>query len=253
MFTNKTSPTFGDQLEAPLSTAELATNAPTWRHIWYVQRFLLHGAEALMLEASVQTKTSELNIVSLLLELETPHEDDCPLYQRTGSLMRAVINNTRVWLSNNNAEGLTLLAVLIREIHKRCLTHDQSKLLTPEVELFTANVERLAFVEFGRDEYLQALRDLRPALEHHYAHNRHHPEHFERGVYGMTLIDLMEMYCDWLASSLRTKGGDIYRSFEVTKDRFGLTDDLIEVLVNTHERFYTEQYRRDPLDFSYQI
>lgn len=252
MFENKESPTFGDKLEVHLSMSELATNATTWRHIWYVQRFLLHGAESLMLESAAIEKTPDYNLVTLLLAIESPRVESSPLFERSGHLVRSLITNTCAWFASRQSKGLPLQAVLIQEIHKRCLTHDQSKLLAPEVGLFTTSMERLAFVEFGSSGYQQALADMRPALVHHYANNRHHPEHFEQGVAGMTLVDLLEMYCDWLASSLRTKGGDIYGSFKITKERFGLTDDLIEVLTNTHERYYTEQYRRDPLEFSQQ-
>jgi len=44
---------------------------------------------------------------------------------------------------------------------------------------------------------------MKPALEHHYALYRHHPEHFQNGIDDMNLIDLVEMFADWKASSER--------------------------------------------------
>ncbi|MDK1290116.1 DUF5662 family protein [Pseudoalteromonas umbrosa] len=251
MLQNKNSPTFGDQLEVNLNTCELVTNATTWRHIWFVQRFLLHGADVLMQTASV-TKHKPHTLFSLLHAFEHSSTQAWQWLDKASPLVRALVANTQSWLAQHRASQQSLLSVWLQEIHRRCLTHDQSKLLAPEVDAFTKSMERLSFVEFGSVDYHKALAELKPALEHHYAHNRHHPEHFSGGVMDMTLVDLFEMYCDWLASSLRTKDGDIYHSFEVTQKRFNLCDEVITLLKNTHEAHYLEQYRRDPMEFSSQ-
>ena len=48
----------------------------------------------------------------------------------------------------------------------------------------------------GRVYEPATLLGIMDALQHHYQKNRHHPEAFERGVDGMTLVDLVEMVCE---------------------------------------------------------
>lgn len=55
--------------------------------------------------------------------------------------------------------------------------HDQTKLVSPEVELFAEYTDQLAGLTYGSPEYDECRKKLAPALEHHYARNRHHPEH----------------------------------------------------------------------------
>ena len=78
---------------------------------------------------------------------------------------------------------------------------------------------------------------MKPALEHHYKENRHHPEHFENGIKGMTLIDLVEMISDWKAASERHNNGDIIKSIEINQKRFGYSDDIKQILLNTVQTY----------------
>lgn len=55
--------------------------------------------------------------------------------------------------------------------------HDNSKLDSPEKELFDEYTPKLKDAEYGSDEYKEFLVGLKPALDHHYANNSHHPEH----------------------------------------------------------------------------
>lgn len=114
---------------------------------------------------------------------------------------------------------------------ERCaVNHDQSKLEFPEKGMFDVYTPKLKKLVFGSDEYKQALAEMGEALQHHYSMNRHHPEHFENGVNGMTLYDLIEMFCDWLgATEEKQKPLDI----EVLKTRFDLNDQLVDILLNT--------------------
>lgn len=126
-----------------------------------------------------------------------------------------------------------LLNNCITELLKRGELHDQSKLEPPEVELFTEHTSRLAGLTYGSPEYQQALDDLGPALEHHYANNRHHPQHHKNGVNDMNLLDIVEMLCDWKAASERHNDGNIRKSIEHNADRFGLSPQLVRILENT--------------------
>lgn len=126
------------------------------------------------------------------------------------------------------------LAAVIRELTVRMMRHDLSKLESPEKEIFDEFTPQLAGMTYGSDEYKASLAKMRPAIEHHNANNRHHPEHFgEQGMRGMNLIDVVEMLCDWKAATLRHNDGDIVRSIEINQQRFGYSDDLKQIMLNT--------------------
>ena len=115
----------------------------------------------------------------------------------------------------------------------RAMNHDASKLLSPEKECFDEITPLLKNSTYGSEEYKATLRAMKPAIEHHQWNNRHHPEYFGNGINGMNLIDLVEMICDWKAASERHADGDIYKSLEINKDRFGMNEQLVSILKNT--------------------
>lgn len=140
------------------------------------------------------------------------------------------------------------IELVIQKLSKRADEHDASKLVSPEVEAFDKATPLLQQLEYGTPEYKQSLKDLGPALEHHYANNTHHPEHFENGIRGMTLLDLTEMLCDWKAASERmrkptpaaegrpdvpTYDSDFARSIRLNAERFDYPDGLTDILLNT--------------------
>lgn len=111
--------------------------------------------------------------------------------------------------------------------------HDASKMETPEVELFAEHTEKLSEIEYGSEEYKKELEALKPALEHHYAVNRHHPQHFPNGINDMNLIDIIEMITDWKASSERNSNGNLLKSIELNAKRFEMDEQLTQILMNT--------------------
>lgn len=116
---------------------------------------------------------------------------------------------------------------------QRGVDHDASKMVSPEVELFAQHTKQLSMTTYDSEEYKQHLEALKPALEHHYATNRHHPEHFANGVDDMTLVDLVEMFCDWKASTLRHNDGNLLKSIEINAERFKIDGQLKQILINT--------------------
>lgn len=129
------------------------------------------------------------------------------------------------------------LNLVIRKLLDRSERHDQSKLASPEVELFTEYTEKLKDVTYGSEEYKSYLEKLKPALEHHYANGSHHPEHFRSGVDDMSLIDLIEMFVDWKAASERHNDGNIKKSIEINGKRFEMSPQLIRIFENTVKIF----------------
>jgi hypothetical protein len=126
-----------------------------------------------------------------------------------------------------------LLNLCVLDLMRRGELHDQSKLDHPEVEVFAEYTSKLSKCTYGSDEYKGYLEKMRPALLHHYANNRHHPEHHRDGVNDMNLLDIVEMLCDWKAASERHNDGNIRRSIEVNANRFGLSPQLVKILENT--------------------
>lgn len=83
--------------------------------------------------------------------------------------------------------------------------HDASKLQPPEKELFDKWTPELAKLTYGSDEYKA----------------------------GMDLIDVIEMLCDWKAAVERHNDGDIRKSLEINRERFGISEQLYSILINT--------------------
>ena len=126
-----------------------------------------------------------------------------------------------------------LLRSFMADLDERAYRHDATKLAPPEKEGYDTYTPQLAGLTYGSPEYRAVLRQMRPAIEHHYAHNSHHPEHYDRGIAGMNLLDLVEMFCDWKAASLRHKDGDFAASLQINKERFGISDQLMAILENS--------------------
>ncbi len=119
------------------------------------------------------------------------------------------------------------------ELFSRVVHHDESKLESPEKEMYDEYTPKLSATTYGSDEYKQCLKEMGVALKHHYENNSHHPEHYENGVDGMDLLDVIEMFCDWKAASLRHATGDFGKSLEYNKDRFHINPQLHSIFVNT--------------------
>lgn len=125
------------------------------------------------------------------------------------------------------------LQQIIAALEERAATHDASKLVEPEKSGYDRLTIQLRDVGYGSDAYRAALAEAQPTIAHHYARNPHHPEHHADGIAGMTLVDLVEMLCDWKAASLRTAQGSIAGSLAHNRQRFQIDDQLAAILANT--------------------
>ena len=166
----------------------------------------------------------------------------------------------------------------------RAHIHDASKLEEPEKSLFDKYTPLLRETTYGSDEYKAYLAEMGQALQHHYAVNSHHPEHFpvpetekikqikwdmlfiencpalneetrasvllhlgerlaelESRINGMSLLDVVEMFCDWKAASERHANGDFMTSLILNRARFGLSDQLYQIFVKTAKELYEVQ------------
>lgn len=127
------------------------------------------------------------------------------------------------------------IAVFRDRLKERAIVHDQSKLWNPEKATFDRVTPLLAGLTYGSDEYTAMLAEMKPALDHHYAENSHHPQHYPNGINGMTLLDLVEMCCDWKAATMRHDDGNFETSIQINRTRFEMTDQLAEIFENTRK------------------
>lgn len=127
---------------------------------------------------------------------------------------------------------------ITEDLETKAMMHDASKLEEPEKGYFDRETPKLAGLVYGSKEYSDSIKAIKPALEHHYANNSHHPQYYgEKGISGMTLMDLCEMFADWKASGERGKDGNIYKSIEINKMRkaMNMSEQVAEIFVNTAE------------------
>lgn len=125
-----------------------------------------------------------------------------------------------------------MLAV-VADLLRRADVHDESKLAEPELAVFDEFTPKLRDSTYGSEEYEGFRAAMGAALDHHYAANRHHPEHFAGGIAEMNLLDVVEMLADWKAATLRHADGDLDRSITVNRERFGYGEEMARLLRTT--------------------
>ena len=174
-------------------------------------------------------------IVSQELEVcdECGKEDQLVLSNTAANTMTMTVAECQVETQKHIEAVRKYIRFMIDKIDMRGVKHDASKLESPEVEVFAEYTPKLNSVGFGSDEYYANLESMKSALDHHYASNRHHPEHFVNGINDMTLIDVLEMFCDWKASTLRHNDGNLLKSIDTNAERFHMDGQLKQILINT--------------------
>lgn len=150
------------------------------------------------------------------------------------------------------ATVVRVMSIIVSELMARAATHDQTKLEEPEAT-WLAQADDTPFAEkkYSTTQELNHRGRITEFLAHHYKHNRHHPEHFPNGINDMTLVDILEMFADWVAASYRNKNGDIIMSIKFNKNRFNMSPQLVKIFENTANEYrktiddigsmYTEQ------------
>lgn len=124
--------------------------------------------------------------------------------------------------------------------HCRAESYDASKLESPELEGFAQLTQDLKGIEYGSDAYRKNLEALKPTIDHHQSRNRHHPEHWPNGIADMTLIDLIEMVCDWKSATLRNKNGNMRRSIQINGPRFNISPQLMQIFESTMRELFQD-------------
>jgi hypothetical protein len=131
------------------------------------------------------------------------------------------------------AEVQKIMCKAAQIIKHRGAYHDMSKLYSPEKDYLDLYGADLKTIVYGSPEYFENLEKVKLALDHHYAIHSHHPQHYENGILGMSLIDLLEMIIDWYSSCHKHKNGNIKESLRINQERFNISNDLLQILQNT--------------------
>jgi hypothetical protein len=129
------------------------------------------------------------------------------------------------------------LAKFCAELAYRNATHDNSKYSEEEFGIQAACVDDFEKYEFNSPEELKLREKLLPGTTIHRKRNRHHPEHFENGIDGMNLIDLLEMIGDWKSASERVKGDSLRKSVPILKEKYNISPQLLKIIENTLKDF----------------
>jgi hypothetical protein len=141
----------------------------------------------------------------------------------------------------HRAEVNNILHCVSNQLRSRGREHDKSKLSNKELPYF-AEAQELKTLKYGSKKYFDSLAKLKPALDHHYKNNRHHPEHHENGINDMTIVDVIEMLCDWLAATLRHDDDhNIFKSINFNRTRFKIKKDMSQIMWNTAVDVFGEE------------
>lgn len=124
-----------------------------------------------------------------------------------------------------------------QKIIERAINHDATKLHEPEKSGFEAATAKLSECTYNSPEYKASLEQLKPILEHHYRFNSHHPQHYRHGIDDMDLLDILEMFADWMAASERQLGGSMQGSIDHNRHLFNMSDQLVRIFENTANRY----------------
>lgn len=128
----------------------------------------------------------------------------------------------------------TFIQLLIR----RAENHDKSKLEEPELSWWK-EMDKEPRYPYGSKEYKQKIKRWNKVFKHHYQYNRHHPEHYEYGVSEMTLIDIVEMMCDWLGYKDTTTVTEALKVCDEQMARYNISEELRQIIFNTLLRYYS--------------
>lgn len=126
-----------------------------------------------------------------------------------------------------------LLKQCVVQLLHRGTVHDASKLADPEKATFDEFTPKLKQVSYGSPEYKACTDAMDEAIQHHYAHNSHHPQHYPAGIHGMDCLDIVEMLADWKAAGERHSDGCLIRSVQINRAKFGMQEQLVEMLLNS--------------------
>jgi len=130
------------------------------------------------------------------------------------------------------------LLFLSEELRKRAECHDNSKLRDPEIK-YLIEMDKEPKYEYNTPEYFNKMKRWQKFFNHHYDNNRHHPDHFRNGILDMTLTDICEYLVDIISYYDEMHVHDAMDTVEKQQGRFGLDNQLSQILVNTLIEYFS--------------
>lgn len=147
------------------------------------------------------------------------------------------MNDSKIETLKHILRVRNLANMLVTQFLAQIELHDLSKLESPEAEGFALITEKLKHVKFGSPEYKEGMKEAEEAIAHHHCNNSHHPEYHPRGVNDMTILDVLEMFCDWKAASERNKNGSLENSIHYCCSKYKINPQLEEIFLNSMDIF----------------
>lgn len=133
---------------------------------------------------------------------------------------------------------MNVWGVVTNELFHRIINHDLSKLKEPERSGYDKMIPQLRETKFGTPEYYKVKEEFNKVVAHHYAVNRHHPEHFEHGYEDMNLLDFLEHIMDCYAASL-TSDTPFTEGIKSVLEKNGAPDVLVKMVMNTYDDIFS--------------
>lgn len=164
---------------------------------------------------------------------------------------------TQEYIKAHIARVRSHLDIFIQLLYKRAINHDSSKLSPDELPLWE-QMDLEPRYPYGTPEYKDKIERYKKVFDKHYGSNRHHPEHYPNGIADMTLVDIVEMLCDWIGyknnvsykEATKIVADQMLRYKIITEDEYNRTIDnnfavekddpniLKVILMNTLNRYY---------------
>lgn len=130
------------------------------------------------------------------------------------------------------------LLFLSEELRKRAEEHDNSKLQFPEIE-WLIEMDKEPRCQYGTKEYYDKMNKWKKFFIHHYAQNRHHPDHYPNGIDDMDLIDITEFLADIVSYYEVLQAHDCEKVLDDQEKRFQINGQLRNVLSNTLNNYFS--------------
>ena len=125
------------------------------------------------------------------------------------------------------------LEIIATELRQRGISHDRTKLQEFEFDAFVSTRPKFKLVNYGSPEYQECVDAIKPAVDHHYANNRHHTGFHKAGINGMNLIDLLEMIADWRAAARRSPDKTLKDTLDYAFKKYQIDEQLGKIITNT--------------------
>lgn len=166
------------------------------------------------------------NSWKLLNDIDTYMTDVEKMYQDTFIHKDYVLKVCNIFANYLEQEGFIDDA---NDLRNRAIIHDNSKILNKdEFRALTGIINDKSCLKDSSSKLSSFKQD---AIELHWKHNEHHPEHFEN-IEDMPRLAKIEMVCDWAARSIQYKTNLLEFLEKRQEERFHFPSLMYEELVH---------------------